>query len=111
MRSATRGGMHRRQLHDAVRKADLPGALARRGEEHLRGRRVRIFLEEMVLDFPGEVVAEPVGQFELVERIMVKGQLAVRSPGPRQLQLVEDAEFHSSLPRSEVQPMARRRKL
>src|SRR5271169_2583499 len=45
--------MHRRQLHDAMREADLPGALARCSEEHLRSRGVRIFLEEMVLDFPG----------------------------------------------------------
>ena len=70
------------------------GALAGRGEEHLGRRRVRIFLEEMVLDLPGEVVAEPVGQFDLVERVLVEGQLAVRPPGPRQLQLVEDAELH-----------------
>ena len=50
-----------RQLHDAVRQADLLGALACRPEKHLGGRRVRIFLEEMVFDLPGEIVAEPVG--------------------------------------------------
>src|ERR1700730_9028862 len=104
-------GMDRRQLHDAVRKADLPGALARRGEAHLRCRRVRIFLEERVLDFPGEVVAEPVRQLELVEGVMVESELCLRFPGPRQLQLVEYAEFHSCLPRSCVQPMVWRRKL
>ena len=52
--------VHRRQLHDAVREADLPGALAGRGEKHFRGRRVRIFLEEVMLHFPGEVVAQSV---------------------------------------------------
>src|SRR5690348_8653609 len=38
------GGMGCRQLHDAVSEANLPGALARRGEKDLRRRRVRIFL-------------------------------------------------------------------
>ena len=103
--------VHRGQLHDAVREPDLAGTLAGRGEEHLRGRRVRIFLEKVMLDFPGEIVAEAVGQFELVERVVVEVELAVRSPRPRQLQLVKDAEFHSSLPRSCVQPIARRMKL
>ena len=87
----------RRQLHDAVRQADLLGALACRAEKHLGRRRVRIFLEEMVLDLPGEVVAEPVGQFDLVERVLVEAQLAVRLPRARQLQLVKNAELHRFL--------------
>ena len=66
------GRVHRRQLHDAVREADLLGALARRGEKHLGGRRVRIFFEKMVLDLPGEVVAQPIGEFDLIERILVE---------------------------------------
>src|SRR5260370_32972675 len=86
--------MRRRQLHDAVAEADLPGALRRRREEHLRRRRMRIFLEEMVLHLPGVVVAEAVGQLDLVERILVEPQLAAFLPRARQLQLVEDAKFH-----------------
>ena len=83
-----------RQLHDAVREADALCALRGGGEEHFRGRRVRILFEEMVLDLPGIVVAEPVSQFDLVERILIEAQLAARLPGPWQLQLVEDPEFH-----------------
>ena len=105
--------VHRRQLHDAVREADLPGALARRGEKHLGRRRMRIFFEEMVLDLPGKVVAEPVRQFELVERVVVEGELAIRLPGPRQLQLVKNPEFHRVLllvpRRSYVAPLAKAR--
>src|SRR5215470_2104976 len=89
-------GVDGSQLHDAVSQPDLPRALARRSEEHFGGRRVRIFFEEVVLDLPGEIVAEPVGQLELIERVMVEGQLAIRLPRPRQLQLVKYAEFHRS---------------
>jgi hypothetical protein len=64
------GGMGRGQLHDTVGQLYLPDALARRSEK-ARRRRVRIFLEEMVLDLPGEV-AETVRQFELIERVMVE---------------------------------------
>jgi len=66
------GGMGRGQLHDAVGEPYLPGALARRGQEDLRRRRVRVFFKEMVLDFPGEVVTQTVRQFELIERVMVE---------------------------------------
>jgi len=55
-----------------VGEADLPGALARRGEKNLGRRRVRILLEKMMLDLPGKVVAEMVRQLELVERIVVE---------------------------------------
>ena len=91
------GRVDRRQLHDAVREADLPGALARCGEEDLGGRRVRIFLEKVVLDLPGKVVAEPVGELDLIECILVELELALGRPRARQLQLVEYAEFHLSL--------------
>ena len=57
--------------------------------------RVGVFLEEVVLDLPGVVVAELVGQLELVERILVEPVLVALLPGPRQLQLVEDAELHA----------------
>ena len=68
--------------------------LAGGGEEDLGRRGVGIFLEEVVLDLPGVVVAEPIGQLELVEGVVVEPPLAVRAPRPRQLHLVEDPEFH-----------------
>ena len=85
------------QLHDAVGEADLFGALARGTEKHLGGGRMRILFEKVVLDLPGIVVAEPVGQFELVERVVIEPQLAARLPRARQLQLIKDAELHRFL--------------
>src|SRR6266851_6529620 len=101
----------RRQLHDAVAEANLFGALARRPEKDLGRRRVRILFEEMMLDFPGVIIAEPVGQLDLVERVLVELQFAAGQPRARQLQLVEDAEFHhrSSCTRSPTLPRERGR--
>ena len=74
------------------------GALARGGEEGFRRRRVRIFLEEMMLHHPGVVVAEPVGSLELRQRVLVEPELVALLPRPRQLQLIEDAELHDVSP-------------
>src|ERR1043166_5947497 len=82
------------ELDDAVAEPDAPGALAGGTEEHLGRGRVGIFLEEMMLDNPGVVVAVGVGEFELGERVLIELEFAVRPPRPRQLQLVEDSEFH-----------------
>ena len=80
-------------------EADVLGALAGGGQEHLRGRAVAVFLEEVVLDLPGVVVAELVGELDLVERLLEQHVLGVVVPRPRQLQLVEDSEFHDVPPR------------
>ncbi|OIQ65500.1 hypothetical protein GALL_529400 [mine drainage metagenome] len=87
------------QLDDAVTQPDLLGALAGRGEEHLGLRRVRVFLQEVVLDLPRVVVAQLVGQFDLRQRVLVQLVFGVRFPGTGALQLVKDAEFHWSLSR------------
>ena len=47
-----------------------------------------------MLHFPGRVVTELVGKIHLVERVLEQLQFAVGFPGARQLQFVEDAEFH-----------------
>ena len=91
-------GMVGRELEDAVAEPDLLGPLARRGEEGFGRRRMRIFLEEMVLDHPGVVVAATVGGLELRQRILVEPQLVALDPRARQLQLIEDAEFHDVSP-------------
>ena len=49
-----------------------------------------------MLDDPGVVVAELVGEFDLGQRVLVELELVALFPGPRQLQLVEDAEFHDA---------------
>jgi hypothetical protein len=47
-----------------------------------------------MLDFPCVIDAEPIGQLDLVERILKQLQLVAVMPRPRQLMLVEDSEFH-----------------
>src|SRR6266478_6928947 len=84
----------RRHQADAMAEPDLPGALRAGGEKDLGRRGVRIFLEKMVLDFPGIVDAEPVGELDLVERFLQQAVLGPLGPWPRQLMLIENAEFH-----------------
>ena len=47
-----------------------------------------------MLDFPGVVDAEPVGEFNLIERLLKQPVLIALVPRARQLVLVENAEFH-----------------
>ena len=89
------GGMVGRELQDAVAQPDLLGALAGGRQERGGRGRVGVFLEEVVLDLPGVVVAQLVGELELGERILVEPVLVALLPGARQLQLVEDAELHA----------------
>ncbi|MFK4380612.1 hypothetical protein ABIA40_000020 [Bradyrhizobium sp. USDA 223] len=64
---------------------DVLRALACGSQERFRRGRVRIFLEEVMLDHPGMVVAELVGELHLRERILIEGELVTGRPGPRQL--------------------------
>ncbi|MGC2522987.1 MAG: hypothetical protein WA417_10185 [Stellaceae bacterium] len=73
---------------------DLLGALRAGREKNFGCRGVRIFLEEMVLDLPHIVDAEPVGELDLVERILIEAQLGSFVPRLRQLVLVKNPEFH-----------------
>ena len=75
-------------------EADAPRPLGGGAEEDLRRRAVRVLLQEVVLDHPRVVVAEPIGQLDLRQRVLVELVLAPLTPGPRQLLLVEDAELH-----------------
>jgi hypothetical protein len=59
---------------------------------------MRILLEKVMLDLPGVVDAEPVGELHLVEGLLVELQLAALAPRPRQLVLVEDSELHPFAP-------------
>ena len=91
-------GMVGGELEDAVAEPDVLGALAGGGEKGFRRRRMRVFLEEMMLHHPGMVVAEPVGGLELRQRVLVELELVAGLPRPRQLQLIEDAELHDVSP-------------
>ncbi len=83
-----------RGLDDAVAETDVLRALAGRGEEDLGRRRVRVLLEEVVLDLPHVLDAEAVGQLDLVERVLDQRRSLSLVPRSRQLVLVEDAELH-----------------
>src|ERR1700733_8963790 len=86
------------QLADAVAQPNIPRALTGRGEERLRSRRVRIFLEKMVLHLPRMIVAEFVRKFDLRQRILIQRQLIAGMPRARQLKFVEYPKFHRSAP-------------
>jgi hypothetical protein len=81
-------------LDDAVAQPDAPGALARGGQEHLGRRRVRVLLEEVMLDLPDVVDPRLVGQLDLLERFAEQPVLGVGAPRSGQLVLIEDAEPH-----------------
>jgi hypothetical protein len=82
---------------DAVAETDLRRALAAGGEEHLWCRRVAVLLEEVVLDLPHVLDAEPVGELDLFERVVDERLLARLIPRPAHLVLVEDAELHDKM--------------
>ena len=98
----------RRCLHDAVAEADALGALRDRGEEHLGRAGVAVLLEEVVLDLPHVVDAEPVGELALLERVLDQRVLGVFLPRARELVLVEDPELHAG-PSAGRTPALRRR--
>src|SRR2546423_14757076 len=93
--------MVRRKLDHAVAEADALGSLARRPEEHLRRGRVRVLLEEVVLDLPRVLVAQRVGKRDLLDRLVQQPVFAVLVPRAGELMLVEDAEAHSRKPAGE----------
>src|SRR5256885_3947307 len=96
------------ELDHAVAEPDALGALAGGAEEDFRRGGVRVLLEEMVLDLPGVVVAQLVGELDLAERILQELVLALRTPRPGQLVFVEDAEFHGCILTAGVIPSVAR---
>ena len=54
---------------DAVAEADVLRPLARRREEGFGRGRVRVFLEEVMLDLPGMVIAQAVGELDRGHRV------------------------------------------
>ena len=60
---------------------------------------MRVFLEKMMLDLPGVVVAELVGQLDLDQRVLEELVFRMFRPGSGELVLVEDSEFHAAIVR------------
>ena len=50
-----------------------------------------------MFDFPGVIDSEAICKFDLIERILKELKLVAVMPGPRELMLVEDSEFHGPL--------------
>ena len=83
------------ELHDAVAEPDALRALARGAEKDFRRRAMGVLLEEVVLDAPRVVEAEPIGELDLRERVLEELVLATFRPRSGKLELVEDPEFHA----------------
>ncbi len=66
-----------RRLHDAVADANVPGALAHRGEKYFGRRGVRVFFEEVMLGGPDVVVSALIGQNRLFQRILEQRVLGI----------------------------------
>ena len=78
-----------RQVHDAEPEPNVLGALARRGQEHLRRGGVTVLLEEVVLGQPDRREAGLVRELHLLEAVLEHLVFVVVRPRPRQGELVE----------------------
>src|SRR5258708_21645773 len=82
------------QQCNSVTEPNLLRPLTRRGQEDLRRRRMRILLEEVMLDFPHMIDAELVRELNLIERVLEQLQLRALFPMPRQLMLIKSSQLH-----------------
>ena len=87
-----------RRLNDAVAEADVLGALADGGQEHLRGAGVGVLLKKVVFHLPDVLDAELVGQFALLQGVLEQRQFRLAGPRPGQLMFVKYAESHGGCP-------------
>src|SRR4030095_11923407 len=88
----------RNDVPDTVSEPDVFCPRGACGKEHLRRRRMGIFLEEVMFDFPRIIDTEAIGDLDLLERVVEQLLFSTVGPRPRQLMLVEDSEFHAVLP-------------
>jgi hypothetical protein len=88
----------RDDLTDTVAESNALGAACGAGEEYFRCRRVGVFVEEMVLDFPRVVETQTVRENDLVEGLLKESVLVALVPRFRKLQFVENAKSQSSSP-------------
>ena len=80
-------------------QADPARALAARGEKDLGRGGVGVLLQKMMLNLPGIVDAESVGQLDLIEGLLKQTVFAVLSPRAGQLVFVEKFRIASRFPR------------
>ena len=89
---------------DAVAEADVLGPRCDGAVEDLGVRAVRVLLQEVVLDGPEGVPAELVAGDGLLQRVLVRDELAVLLPGAGDGDLVEQRELHGWPPPGTVLP-------
>src|SRR5207248_2485389 len=82
-----------RCLHDAVAEPQPRRPSSDGGQEDLGCRGVAVLLEEVVLDHPGGVDADAVGQLALLDGVGEHGGLGVVVPRPGQLMLEEQSDL------------------
>ena len=66
-------------------EADLARALTARGQKHFGSGGVGVLLQKVMLNFPGVVDAEPVGELDLIEGLFEEAVFAVLRPGAGEL--------------------------
>jgi hypothetical protein len=76
--------------------ANIFGALADGPKEHFGRGTMRIFLQEVMLDLPHEIEAEPIAEFDLLQRLPVDIVFAAVIPRPWHLHFKMQTEFHNS---------------
>jgi hypothetical protein len=81
-----------------VTQSDVFRALRGGGEEYFRLRRMRVFLQEVMLHFPGVMIAELVGQFDLRQSVLIQITFGELLPRARTLQFIENAKLHPPSP-------------
>src|SRR4030095_14877879 len=97
----------RRERH-AETEPDALGDLRERAEQHFRRGAMRTPLAEVVLHRPDRVEAEPVGELDLLDRLVVGAPLALAlaprmrlPPRLRCVHFVEQVELHRVPPGQE----------
>src|SRR5580704_15396776 len=86
----------KRQQADAVSDANIFRTLADGAKEHFGRRTMRIFLQKVMLDLPHEIEAEPIAEFDLLQRLPVDIVFTAVVPRPGHLHFKMQTEFHNS---------------
>jgi len=79
---------------DAVAKADVFRLTGGSRQKYFRCGGVGILFEEVVLHLPRIIIAQPVGENDLVQRLLEEPVFPVLAPRARQLKLVKDPKAH-----------------
>ncbi len=87
-------GMTERQHYDPVSDANLFGALSHAREEDFRRRAIRKLVQEMMLDGPHRVVAEPVGELDLRHGFPEDAIFVIGGVRPYRLDFIDESGLH-----------------